>query len=73
MAHVNEEDLSMNTSIALVVAGIVFGFVAFMHLVRLFLKIEIIISGKLIPMWVSVVGFILPLSLSIWMFIASGS
>lgn len=63
----------MDANIALVVAGIIFGLVALMHLIRLSLKAEITISDKIIPMWVSIVGFIISLCLSIWMFIASGS
>jgi hypothetical protein len=61
----------MNTSIALIVAGIIFIFVAFMHLMRFIFKIEITIAGKKIPYWISLVGFVIPLLLSIWMFLAS--
>ena len=57
---------------ALIVAGIVFGIIALVHLVRLILKSEVIIAGKQIPMWASILGFILALSLCIWMFVASG-
>ena len=56
---------------ALIVAGIVFGIVALMHLLRLIYKSEVVIAGKIIPMWVSFVGFVIPLILSIWMFMAS--
>ena len=61
----------MNTFPALVVAGIVFGLVALMHLLRLILKIDVIIAGKVIPRWVSAIGFVVPLILSIWMFMVS--
>lgn len=61
----------MNTTPALIVAGIIFGIVSLMHLLRLIFKSEVIIAGKTIPMWVSVIGFILPLLLSIWMFMES--
>lgn len=53
---------------ALIVAGIIFGLVALMHLLRLFYKTEVIMGGKIIPMWVSGIGFIVPLLLSVWMF-----
>jgi hypothetical protein len=53
---------------ALLVAGIIFGIVALMHMLRLFYQAEVIITGKVIPMWVSIIGFIIPLALSIWMF-----
>lgn len=58
---------------ALVVAGIIFGFVALMHLLRLIYKTPVIIAKKTIPLWVSGLGFIIPLLLSIWMFSASCS
>ena len=58
---------------ALIIAGIIFAFVAFMHLLRLIYKSKITIAGKIIPMWISGIGFIFPLLLSIWMFIASCS
>lgn len=56
---------------ALTVAGIIFGIIALMHLLRLIYKTEVMIGGKSIPMWVSIIGIILPLLLSIWMFTAS--
>jgi len=54
---------------ALMTAGIIFGFVALMHLLRLMYKWQVVINGKIIPMWVSVLGIIIPLALSIWMFL----
>ncbi len=59
----------MNT--ALIVAGIIFTLVAIMHLVRLYYKATVVIANIVIPMWVSVVGFIIPLLLAIWMFMTS--
>ena len=61
----------MNASTALIVAGIVFGIVALMHLLRLIFQAEVVIAGKKIPMWASIAGFVIPLILSIWMFMAS--
>lgn len=58
-------------STALIVAGSVFGFVSLVHLIRLITKAEVTIGGKYIPMWASGVGFIVALSLSVWMFIAA--
>lgn len=63
----------MDTSIALITAGSVFGFVGFMHLLRLIFKVRIIIAGKIIPLWVSAAGFIIPAILSVWMFLAAFS
>ena len=45
---------------------IIFSFVAFMHLLRLIYKTEVVIGGKIIPLWVSIIGFLLPLSLAVW-------
>jgi Raf kinase inhibitor-like YbhB/YbcL family protein len=58
---------------ALITAGIIFGFISFMHLLRLIYQTRITIAEKTIPVWVSGIGFILPLLLSIWMFTASHS
>ena len=58
----------MNTYPALITAGIVFALVGLMHLLRLIYKWQVTFEGKTIPMWVSVLGFIIPLLLSIWMF-----
>ncbi|MEO7047569.1 MAG: hypothetical protein ABI091_19885 [Ferruginibacter sp.] len=65
------KEMYMNAYPALLVAGTLFGIVALMHVLRLFYRTEIIIGGKVIPMWLSIIGFILPLGLSIWMFMAS--
>jgi len=53
---------------ALRVAGLIFFVAAIMHLLRLILKLEVIIAGYVVPVWFSALGFIFPLSLSIWMF-----
>ena len=58
---------------ALITAGIVFGFVSIMHLLRYIYQVKVTIKGKTIPMWVSAIGFVFPLLLSIWMFAASCS
>lgn len=61
----------MNQKTALIVSGCIFAAVALAHLLRLLLKIEILVSGALLPMGVSVVGLVIALVLSIWMFAAS--
>jgi hypothetical protein len=55
---------------ALLIAGFIFAIVALAHLLRLYYGSDVIIAGYMIPMWVSYVGFIIPLGLSIWMFTA---
>ncbi len=58
----------MMSSTALVIAGIVFAFVALMHLLRILFKWQITISNKIIPFWVSWIGFGFALCLSYLMF-----
>jgi len=53
---------------ALKVAGIIFFVVAIVHLLRIFLRFDVIIAGYVVPMWFSILGFIFPLVLSLWMF-----
>lgn len=53
---------------ALLVAGLIFAIVAIAHLVRYFYKAEVIISGIIIPMEVSLVAFVVATVLSLWMF-----
>lgn len=61
----------MNKNPPLIVAGVVFALVAFAHLLRLIYGAGVIIAAVEIPMWVSWVGFIVPLILAIWLFTAS--
>lgn len=61
-----------NKKIALIVAGLVFALVALAHLLRLIFNADIMISGRVIPMSVSYIGFLIALILSIWMFKAGG-
>ena len=63
----------MDIYFALVVAGLIFGLIALMHLLRLIYKVEITVSGKPLPMQVSLIGFIISLLLSVWMFMVSGT
>lgn len=58
----------MNVYPVLIVVGILFAVIGLMHLLRLIYKIEIVIAGKAIPLWVSVIGVIIPVLLSIWVF-----
>lgn len=56
-------------NIALLTASSIFLLVAVLHLVRYFLKIEVRVGSFAIPLWMSLLGFILALFLSTWMFI----
>jgi hypothetical protein len=53
---------------ALKVAGVIFFLVSIIHLLRGILKVEVIIGGFVLPIWVSLFGFIISLLLSLWMF-----
>jgi hypothetical protein len=61
----------MNGQVALITAGCVFGFVAFMHLLRLMFKVEIVAGGKRIPQWTSMLGLLVAAFLVVWMFKAA--
>ena len=60
----------LNKNTALMIAGIVFALVALVHLWRLVFAVEIVVDGFTLPMWVSVVGFIITIVLSLLMFLA---
>ena len=53
---------------ALKVSGVIFLLVSVMHLLRVILKLDLIIAGVVVPIWVSIFGFVAPLLLSLWMF-----
>lgn len=61
----------MDQSLPLLVAGIMFGIVAFFHLLRLVFKFDLSLAGKTIPLWTHVIGLIIAASLSTWMLLAS--
>ena len=50
------------------VAGIVFLLVAVMHLLRFLFKVEAVIGGFTVPLWYSLIGSVIALLLSLWMF-----
>ena len=41
-------------------AALLLALVALMHLLRVIFKTEVIVDGTVIPIWVSIVGFIIP-------------
>jgi hypothetical protein len=50
------------------IAIIVFSVIAFIHLLRLFFSWEVTISGMILPIWISVPGFLIAsgLALMLW-------
>jgi hypothetical protein len=62
----------MNSQITgLRVAGIVFGFLCAAQLLRLLIRPEVLIAGHLLPLWPSVLAFLVMGSLSLWMWTLS--
>ena len=59
-----------NKDLALLIAGIIFALVAILHLYRLTYQVVIFFGTYMVPIWVSLPGFIVALLLSIWMFVA---
>ena len=55
-------------NMALMVAGIIFLLVGLAHVVRLAYHIEIMAGGHVLPMGISVAGFIFAILMSAWMF-----
>lgn len=53
---------------ALVTAGIIFLIISILHLLRVLFKIEVRIGNHITPVWFSLLGFLFPLLLSLWMF-----
>lgn len=58
-------------TIALIVAGLVFLVISIMHMSRLLLRIEVRLNGRIVPLWLSVLGVLGPLLFAIWMFYAA--
>ncbi len=54
--------------IALRTAGTIFLLVAIAHLVRLILGPQIMVGNFVMPLWPSVIAFVVMLALAIWMF-----
>lgn len=62
------EDESMNPQITgLRVASVVFGLMALAQFMRLVIRPEVYVAGRPLPMWPSIVAFIILGGLSIWM------
>ncbi len=58
----------MNSQVTgLRVASVVFGLIAIAQLGRLVIRPEVLVAGHLIPLWPSVLAFIILSGLSLWM------
>jgi len=60
----------MKKNTALFLAGIIFGLVSLAHLLRIIFMATITIDSYILPMWVSIVGFIIAFILSALMFVS---
>jgi hypothetical protein len=60
----------MTKNTALLMAGIIFGIVFIMHILRLLCLSQVIIAGYVMPMWTSVIGAIIALFLCMLMLIS---
>ena len=63
--------MHINPHWALITAAIIFAIIATLHLLRIIYKFQVIFAGKIIPLWVSGIGFIILTILAIWMLLAS--
>jgi hypothetical protein len=54
------------------ISGTLFGVVALAHAVRVVQKWPVEVAGWVLPVWVSVVGFLLTGALAVWAFRAVG-
>ena len=50
---------------ASLMAAVIFSLGAVAHLLRLVFQVEVLVGGATIPMWVSVVGLIVPAALAV--------
>ena len=50
---------------ATALAAVLLALVALGHLLRLLLRVEVVVSGTAVPMWVSIPGILVPLALAI--------
>lgn len=58
---------------ALLVAGIVFGMMALIHLLRVIVHFNLLVARYLVPIWMSYPALLIFLGLTIWMFMARSS
>jgi len=49
------------------VAGTIFGLVCLAHLVRLFVRFQVMLGGHPVPVWMNAIGFIVTGLLAFWL------
>jgi hypothetical protein len=58
----------LSSYLTLIIVGVAFAILALVHLLRIVYKAEVIIAGKVAPMWISYVAFVVSLLFALWMF-----
>ncbi|HLQ24896.1 MAG TPA: hypothetical protein VK138_03340 [Acidiferrobacterales bacterium] len=61
----SSKEKKRNTKPFTTIAIAFFALLAFLHLLRLFLGWEVTVNGIIVPMWVSVVGFLIVAGLAV--------
>jgi hypothetical protein len=47
------------------IAAVLFALIALIHLLRLFVGVEVVVHGVMVPQWVSIPGFIIAAGLAV--------
>lgn len=55
-------------TLPLKISGIIFLVIALFHLLRVIFKVEVIVNGSVVPIWISAGGCLFTLALSLWIF-----
>jgi hypothetical protein len=64
----NRKDTNMNSQIlGLRVASVIFGLISLAQLLRLVIQPEVVVAGHQMPLWPSMLAFVLFGGLSIWL------
>ena len=58
-------------NVALKIAGYFFTFIAIFHVLRLIYKVEVVVSGYVLPLWTSIGGAAITSLLALWMFVVA--
>jgi hypothetical protein len=61
--HCNRKDGIVKPFTA--IGSIIFSIIAFVHLLRLFFEWEVTINGAIVPLWISVPGFLIAVGLAL--------
>jgi len=56
-----------NQRIGLRVAAVIFALVSLLHVVRWIARLEIVVAGTAVPLWISIPGFAVAGLLALWL------